>query len=102
MVLKGLPSTYNKDLQEDKVKMFETASTLMGILQVAAGAVETLMVRLFVKYSSVSLEMGGITVHEISLLLQKIHEFFLKSSCMCIVDRTRSKVLNFAVFCIHR
>lgn len=45
MVLKGLPSTYNKDLQEDKVKMFETASTLMGILQVAAGAVDTLTVR---------------------------------------------------------
>lgn len=45
MVMKGLPSTYNKDLQEDKVKMFETASTLLGILQVAAGAVETLKVR---------------------------------------------------------
>ncbi|KAK4310777.1 hypothetical protein Pmani_017678 [Petrolisthes manimaculis] len=44
MVMKGLPSTYNKDLQEDKVKMFETASTLMGILQVAAGAVHTLKV----------------------------------------------------------
>lgn len=44
MVIKGLPSTYNKDLQEDKVKMFETASTLLGILQVAAGAVETLKV----------------------------------------------------------
>ena len=44
MVIKGLPSTYNKDLQEDKVKMFETASTLLGILPVAAGAVETLKV----------------------------------------------------------
>lgn len=44
MVIKGLPSTYNKDLQEDKVKMFETASTLLGILQVAAGAVDTLKV----------------------------------------------------------
>ncbi|KAG7156455.1 Argininosuccinate lyase-like, partial [Homarus americanus] len=44
MVLKGLPSTYNKDLQEDKVKMFETASTMLGILQVAAGTVATLTV----------------------------------------------------------
>ncbi|XP_071549885.1 argininosuccinate lyase isoform X2 [Panulirus ornatus] len=43
MVLKALPSTYNKDLQEDKV-MFETASTLIGILQVAAGTVATLQV----------------------------------------------------------
>ena len=45
MILKGLPSTYNKDLQEDKVKLFETASTMLGILQVAAGAVQTLKVR---------------------------------------------------------
>ncbi|XP_063613160.1 argininosuccinate lyase-like [Penaeus indicus] len=43
-VLKGLPSTYNKDLQEDKLKMFETASIMKGLLQVAAGAVETMEV----------------------------------------------------------
>lgn len=73
MVLKGLPSTYNKDLQEDKVKMFETASTLMGIIQVTAGAVDTLTVRPFVKYSSFSLEIGGIT-----LLYVKFHYFFNK------------------------
>ncbi|XP_042862647.1 argininosuccinate lyase-like [Penaeus japonicus] len=44
MVLKGLPSTYNKDLQEDKLKMFETASVMKGLLQVAAGAVQTMKV----------------------------------------------------------
>lgn len=43
-MLKGLPSTYNKDLQEDKLKMFETASIMKGLLQVAAGAVETMEV----------------------------------------------------------
>lgn len=52
MVMKGLPSTYNKDLQEDKVKMFETASTLLGILQVAAGAVGTLKVWNVIKWMS--------------------------------------------------
>lgn len=44
MVLKGLPSTYNKDLQEDKVKMFETAKVLEGVLQVMAGTVSTLKI----------------------------------------------------------
>lgn len=57
MVMKGLPSTYNKDLQEDKVKMFETASTLLGILQVAAGAVETLKVRNITVFSRTKVNM---------------------------------------------
>ncbi|XP_023702209.1 argininosuccinate lyase isoform X3 [Cryptotermes secundus] len=44
MVLKGLPSTYNKDLQEDKQAMFDTYDSLESILQVAMGTVKTLMV----------------------------------------------------------
>ncbi|XP_064122270.1 argininosuccinate lyase-like [Macrobrachium nipponense] len=44
MVMKGLPSTYNKDLQEDKLKLFETAKVLAGVLQVMAGTVQTLKV----------------------------------------------------------
>jgi len=43
--LKGLPSTYNKDLQEDKEPLFDTLDTLELALQVAAGAVATLTVR---------------------------------------------------------
>jgi argininosuccinate lyase len=46
MVLKGLPSTYNKDLQEDKQAIFDTYDSLESILQVATGIVKTLMVRL--------------------------------------------------------
>ncbi|XP_069703021.1 argininosuccinate lyase [Periplaneta americana] len=44
MVLKGLPSTYNKDMQEDKEAMFDTYDSLKNVLQVAAGTVETLLV----------------------------------------------------------
>ncbi|XP_063227996.1 argininosuccinate lyase isoform X2 [Bacillus rossius redtenbacheri] len=43
-VLKGLPSTYNKDLQEDKEAMFDVCDSMESILQVAAGAVGTLTV----------------------------------------------------------
>jgi argininosuccinate lyase len=42
VTLKGLPSTYNKDLQEDKVPMFDSAETLMGSLDIASGILSTL------------------------------------------------------------
>ncbi|XP_041349400.1 argininosuccinate lyase-like isoform X2 [Gigantopelta aegis] len=44
MTVKGLPSTYNKDLQEDKEAMFDTFDTLSGILQVATGVLSTLKI----------------------------------------------------------
>ena len=44
-VLKGLPLTYNRDLQEDKEPLFDSASTLGDCLEVTAGAVATLSVR---------------------------------------------------------
>ena len=40
--LKGLPSTYDKDLQEDKVPVFQAYDTLLAILPVLAGALQTL------------------------------------------------------------
>ena len=43
-VLKGLPLTYNRDLQEDKEPLFDTAKTLRDSLEVMAGALATLTV----------------------------------------------------------
>jgi len=40
--LKGLPSTYNKDMQEDKEPMFDSFDTLHDSLRITAGVVETL------------------------------------------------------------
>ena len=42
MAVKGLPSSYNRDLQEDKPPLFDTLDTLFLILPVAAGVVGTL------------------------------------------------------------
>nr|XP_055195231.1 argininosuccinate lyase isoform X1 [Nyctereutes procyonoides]XP_055195233.1 argininosuccinate lyase isoform X1 [Nyctereutes procyonoides] len=42
MTLKGLPSTYNKDLQEDKEAVFEVSDTMSAVLQVATGVISTL------------------------------------------------------------
>ncbi|XP_064250337.1 argininosuccinate lyase [Passer domesticus] len=44
MVLKGLPSTYNKDLQEDKEAVFDVVDTLNAVLQVATGVISTLRI----------------------------------------------------------
>jgi argininosuccinate lyase len=40
--LKGLPSTYDKDLQEDKAPVFQAMDTLLAILPVMAGALRTI------------------------------------------------------------
>ncbi|XP_007452715.1 PREDICTED: argininosuccinate lyase-like isoform X3 [Lipotes vexillifer] len=44
MTLKGLPSTYNKDLQEDKEAVFEVSNTMSAVLQVATGVISTLQI----------------------------------------------------------
>ncbi len=40
--LKGLPSTYDKDLQEDKVPVFQATDTLLAVLPALAGALQTM------------------------------------------------------------
>ncbi|MCA1900092.1 MAG: argininosuccinate lyase [Chloroflexi bacterium] len=40
--LKGLPSTYDKDLQEDKAPVFQAVDALLMILPVLAGALRTI------------------------------------------------------------
>ena len=42
MTLKGLPSTYNKDLQEDKEPLFDAVASMSGALQIACGVLSTL------------------------------------------------------------
>jgi argininosuccinate lyase len=44
VTLKGLPSAYDKDLQEDKVPVFESADTLGTLLPVLSGAIASLTV----------------------------------------------------------
>jgi argininosuccinate lyase len=44
VTMKGLPSGYNKDLQEDKEALFDTVDTLVIELPVAAGVIRTLKV----------------------------------------------------------
>jgi argininosuccinate lyase len=43
-LMKGLPYTYNRDLQEDKERLFDTADTVSGVLEVMSEAVRGLRV----------------------------------------------------------
>ncbi|OGJ90228.1 MAG: argininosuccinate lyase [Candidatus Raymondbacteria bacterium RifOxyC12_full_50_8] len=43
-VMKGLPLTYNKDMQEDKEPLFDTIDTLDGCLEIFTGVLDTLTV----------------------------------------------------------
>ena len=43
-LIKGLPMTYNKDLQEDKEPLFDSIDTIILTLQVATGALHTLRI----------------------------------------------------------
>ena len=44
MSLKGVPSTYNKDLQEDKEPLFDCVDTVSAALRIAEGVIATLNV----------------------------------------------------------
>lgn len=44
MTLKGIPMTYNKDLQEDKEPMFDAADTIGKALRITEGVISTLTV----------------------------------------------------------
>ncbi|KAG7321439.1 hypothetical protein KOW79_015854 [Hemibagrus wyckioides] len=57
MILKGLPSTYNKDLQEDKEAMFDTYDSLHAVLQVTTGVMSTLQVNEKVMEAALSPDM---------------------------------------------
>jgi len=42
MTLKGLPSTYNKDLQEDKEPLFDAVDTISASIKIAEGVISTM------------------------------------------------------------
>ena len=44
MTYKGIPSTYNKDLQEDKEPLFDTVDNIWASLRIAEGVIATLEV----------------------------------------------------------
>ncbi|MED3623765.1 argininosuccinate lyase [Neobacillus thermocopriae] len=60
-VLKGLPLAYNKDLQEDKEGMFDTAETLEGSLKLLAPMIETMTVNKEVMCKAINNDFSNAT-----------------------------------------
>ncbi|WP_019880004.1 argininosuccinate lyase [Succinispira mobilis] len=59
--LKGLPLTYNKDMQEDKEGLFDTIDTLKFSLQVYADMLDTMTVNVDKLYQCVSKDFSNAT-----------------------------------------
>jgi argininosuccinate lyase len=57
VTLKGQPSSYNKDSQEDKEPLFDTVDTLAMTLPIAAGVIRTLKVNAGVIYDKMDSTM---------------------------------------------
>ncbi|ORX99646.1 argininosuccinate lyase [Basidiobolus meristosporus CBS 931.73] len=64
MTVKGLPSTYNKDLQEDKEPMFDAVETLGGSLQITSAVLATLKIHPQKMAASLSNDMLATDVAE--------------------------------------
>ncbi|KAI8919269.1 L-Aspartase-like protein [Powellomyces hirtus] len=73
MTLKGLPSTYNKDLQEDKEPMFDAVDTLSACLQIATGTVSTLTVNAEKMKASLSNDMLATDLAEYLVPFRETH-----------------------------
>lgn len=59
--LKGLPIAYNKDMQEDKEGMFDTADTLKGALALFAPMIQTMQVKKENMYQAVVQDFSNAT-----------------------------------------
>ncbi|KAI8894428.1 argininosuccinate lyase [Globomyces pollinis-pini] len=57
MTYKGLASTYNKDLQEDKEPLFDAIDTLSGCIQISTGVLSTLKVNSLKMKAALSKDM---------------------------------------------
>ena len=42
MTVKAIPTSYNKDLQEDKEALFDSYDTVNSLIKIAAGVIDTL------------------------------------------------------------
>ncbi len=63
-VLKGLPSAYDRDLQEDKAAMFAAVDTTLGAVQIAARVVATL--RTHPERMKAMTELGFLTATDVA------------------------------------
>lgn len=57
VVCKGMPSTYNKDLREDKEPLFDSLATVQNSLQISKGILSTLKINETRMFQALSMDM---------------------------------------------
>jgi argininosuccinate lyase len=87
--MKGLPLSYNRDLQEDKEGVFDTVDTLLATLQVFTGMIETLQVKS--DKMAVALDKGYLLATDIADYLVKKGEAFRSAHTVV------GKLVNWAI-----
>ena len=87
--MKGLPLAYNRDMQEDKEGLFDTADTLITTLEVFAGMVKTIKVN--DENTRSALERGYILATDLADYLVK------KGAAFRTAHEIVGKLVNYAV-----
>jgi argininosuccinate lyase len=97
-VVKGLPLTYNRDLQEDKEPVFDSAATLRDSLEVMAGAIATLRVHVDAMRRAaedpllLATDLAEILVRE-GVPFREAHEAVGKLVGHCVSNRVDARTL---------
>ncbi len=98
--LKGLPLTYNRDLQEDKEQLFDAADTTSSSLAVMAGLIENM--RPDTKRMAQDTETGFLTATDLAdylvkkgLPFRQAHEVVGKAVADCIAEGKELHQLEF-------
>jgi argininosuccinate lyase len=87
--MKGLPLSYNRDLQEDKEGLFDTVDTLLSTLEVFAGMIETIQFK--IDKMAIALDTGYLLATDIADYLVKKGESFRNAHAIV------GKLVNWAI-----
>ena len=103
MLLKGLPLTYNKDMQEDKEGLFDSLTTIKGSLKIMNGMLETLTINEAVIEAAVNEDFSNATELADYLVAKGIpfrdsHEIVGKLVLTCINQGIYLKDLTLEAF----
>lgn len=103
MLLKGLPLTYNKDMQEDKEGLFDAITTVTGSLKIMNGMLETMTLNEDILEKTVEKDFSNAT-ELADYLVQKgvpfrtAHEVVGKVVLKCINEQKYLKDLSLEEF----
>ena len=103
MLLKGLPLTYNKDMQEDKEGLFDAVTTVNGSLQIMNGMLDTMVINEKVLEKTVQEDFSNATeladyLVQKGVSFRKAHEVVGKVVLKCINEGKYLKDLSLEEF----